>query len=144
MTKMSGILMVRDVMTKNVKTVGIYENVREAVQKMNKFNIGSVVVVDTERRRPIGIVTERDILRMVELHSEPKLFEIKNIMSTPLVTINPNTDIEDAAKLMTKKRIKRLPVIENDRLVGIITSSDIMKASPKLVSVFMDLLREIS
>ncbi|MCP8322615.1 MAG: CBS domain-containing protein [Candidatus Methylarchaceae archaeon HK02M2] len=141
---MSGILMVRDVMTKNVKTVGIYENVREAVQKMNKFNIGSVVVVDTERRRPIGIVTERDILRMVELHSEPKLFEIKKIMSTPLVTINPNTDIEDAAKLMTKKRIKRLPVIENDRLVGIITSSDIMKASPKLVSVFMDLLREIS
>jgi len=144
MTKMSGILMVRDVMTKNVKTVSIYENVREAVQKMNKFNIGSVVVVDTERRRPIGIVTERDILRMVELHSEPKLFEIKKIMSTPLVTINPNTDIEDAAKLMTKKRIKRLPVIENDRLVGIITSSDIMKASPKLVSVFMDLLREIS
>ena len=144
MTKMSGILMVRHVMTKNVKTVGIYENVREAVQKMNKFNIGSVVVVDTERRRPIGIVTERDILRMVELHSEPKLFEIKKIMSTPLVTINPNTDIEDAAKLMTKKRIKRLPVIENDRLVGIITSSDIMKASPKLVSVFMDLLREIS
>ncbi len=132
------VLMVRDVMTRNVKTIGMNDSVREAVQKMNKFNIGSVVVVDNERRRSVGILTERDILRMVELYPEPKIFEVKKIMSTPLVTIDPNTSIEEAARLMTKRGIKRLPVIEDDRLVGIITSSDIMKASPKLISFWCE------
>ncbi|MCP8305109.1 MAG: CBS domain-containing protein [archaeon] len=132
------VLMVRDVMTRDVKTVGMNDSVREAVQKMNKFNIGSVVVVDTERRRPVGILTERDILRMVELYPEPTIFEVKRIMSTPLVTIDPNTSLEEAARVMTKRGIKRLPVVEDNKLVGMITSSDIMRASPKLVSFWIE------
>jgi len=68
---MSGVLLVRDVVTKAVKTVRMDTSVKEAVEKMNKFNIGSVVVMDMERRRPIGILTERDILRMVEQYPEP-------------------------------------------------------------------------
>ncbi len=131
--------MVRDAMTQAVKTVGTNASIEVAVRKMNKFNIGSVVVVDTERRRPVGIVTERDILRLVERYPEPLIVKVKQVMSQPVVTIDSETSIEEAARLMAKKRIKRLPVVEEDRLVGIITSSDIMKASPRLVSLLMEL-----
>jgi len=79
---LSGILLVRDVMTSAVKTVKVADSVMEAVRKMNKFKIGSVIVMDGER--PVGIVTERDILeRVVEQGIDPNLMEVKNIMSTP-------------------------------------------------------------
>lgn len=138
---LSGILLVRDIMTKDVKTVGIDTSVRDAVQKMNKFRIGSVVVMDIEKKRLLGILTERDILRLVELQPEPFILKVKEVMSSPLVTVGADTSIEDAARLMAIKQIKRLPVIDNDRLVGIITSSDIVRASPILVATLTDLLR---
>lgn len=137
---LSGVLLVRDFMTRAEKTVRIDANVREAVKKMNKFNIGSIIVM--QGRRPVGILTERDILRrIVESFLEPSLIKVKEIMSHPLVTIKSDVSIEEAARLMTKKRIKKLPVVENDRLVGIITSTDLMRAGPKLVYLLEDLLR---
>jgi len=134
---MAGVIMVRDFMTQDVKTVGIDATIEEAVQKMNKFAIGSVVVVDTERRKPLGIVTERDILRLVEQYPEPLVLKVKQVMSQPLISTDSDTSIEEAARLMVKNRIKRLPVVENDRLVGIVTSSDIMSTSPKLIGLIM-------
>jgi len=132
--------MVRDVMTKAVKTVRIDSNVREAVQKMNKFDIGSIVVVDN--RKPVGIITERDILRrIVEQSIDPSIVKVREIMSQPIVTVDSDTSIEEAARLMAKKQIKKLPVVENDRLVGIITSMDIMRAAPMLFSLLEELLR---
>lgn len=131
---MAGVFTVRDVMTKAVKTVKVNGNVKEAVQKMNKFNIGSVVVVDG--RRPVGILTERDILRrIVEQCIDPSIFKVKDIMSSPVETIDPDINIEDAARLMTKKGIKKLPVVEDDSLVGIVTSMDLMRAAPELVDL---------
>ena len=134
---MAGVIMVRDFMTQDVKTVGIDAIIREAVQKMNKFAIGSVVVVDTKRRRPVGIVTERDILRLVEQYPAPLVLKVKQVMSQPLITTDYDTSIEEAAKLMVKNGIKRLPVVENGRLVGIVTSSDIMSTSPKLTGLII-------
>ena len=134
---MAGVIMVRDFMTQDVKTVGIDATIEEAVQKMNKFAIGSVVVVDTERRKPLGIVTERDILRLVEQYPEPLVLKVKQVMSQPLISTDSDTSIEEAARLMVKNRIKRLPVVENDRLVGIVTSSDVMSTSPKLIGLIM-------
>lgn len=132
--------MVRDFMTRAVKTVRIDANVRDAVKKMNKFNIGSIVVVDG--KRPVGIITERDILRrIVEEGTDPSMIEVKQIMPHPTVTIQPDASIEEAAKLMAKKRIKKLPVVENDKLVGIITTMDLTRASPKIVSLMEELLR---
>lgn len=132
--------MVRDVMTKAVKTVRIDSTIREVVQKMNKFDIGSIVVVDD--RRPVGIITERDILRrIVEQYIDPSIVKVNEIMSQPLMTVDPDASIEESARLMAKKQIKKLPVVENGRLVGIITSMDIMRAAPKLVSILEELLR---
>jgi CBS domain-containing protein len=139
--ELSGAFLVRDVMTKAVKTVGIDDLVKDAAEKMTKFNIGSVVVMDIERKKPIGIITERDVLTLVTGYPEPLMHRVRDVMSQPLVTVDSGSTIEETARLMAEKHVKRLPVIENDRLVGIVTSSDIVRASPIIVNILMDLLK---
>jgi len=135
---MAGALLVRDIMTKTLRTVKPNSSVLDAVQKMNKFNIGSILVVDG--RKPVGIVTERDILRrVVELSMEPSIVKVSDIMSHPVITINPDATIEEAARLMTVRQIKKLPVVEEDGVVGIITTMDIMKAAPRMMDLFGEL-----
>jgi len=137
---MSGILLVRDIMTRNVKTVRTDDNVRGAVLKMNKFRIGSVIV--TNNGRPVGIITERNILqRIVEPGLDPAMVRAKDIMSSPLVTIDANAVIEEAAKIMATKRIKKLPVVEGDRVVGIVSTSDIVRSNPTQLGILEELLR---
>jgi CBS domain-containing protein len=137
---LSGILLVRDVMTPSVKTVRVTDSVMEAVRKMNKFKIGSVIVMDGER--PVGIVTERDILgRVVEEGIDPNLMEIKNVMSTPLITVEPEVNMEDAARLMSKKRIKKLAVVKEGRLMGVVTTMDLVRHSPELIDLLQEMLR---
>jgi len=137
---MTGILLVRDFMSKDVKTVRTDATVKEAVSKMNKFRIGSIIVI--EGKRPVGIITERDILeRIVEPCMEPTAIRAKEIMSSPVVFTSPDGNIEDAARLMATRKIKKLAVMENGKLVGIVTSMDLMKASPKLISLIEELSR---
>ncbi|UCH37209.1 MAG: CBS domain-containing protein [Candidatus Bathyarchaeota archaeon] len=137
---MSGTLMVRDVMTTAVKTVRIDTSVRDAVRKMNKFFIGSILIVD--EKRLVGILTERDILRrIVEQGTDASIIRVKDIMSSPVITVHPETNIEDAAQLMTQKQIKKLPVMEEGKLVGVVTSMDLMQAAPTIVKLLEDLLR---
>lgn len=133
-------MIVRDVMAKNVKTVKTDDTVHAAVQKMNKFDIGSVVVVSSGR--PIGIITETNIMRrIVEPRMDPATVWAKDIMSSPLTTIDENTPLEEAAKIMVDKKITRLPVMKDDKLVGLISSTDILKASPTQLGILDELLR---
>jgi len=137
---MIGAFLVRDFMTQAVKTIEAGASVRDAVRKMNKFNIGSIIV--TDGRRPVGILTERDILRrIVEQSIDPSLVHVKEIMSSPVTSVDPDVSVEDAARLMAKRGIKKLPVVKDGKLVGIVTSLDLMKAGPKLVDLLEDLLR---
>ena len=137
---MSGILLVREVMTTNVKTVRPFSTVKDVVQKMNKFGIGSVVVVEEDR--PVGIITERDIMRSIaEQFFDPSVVKVKDIMSTQLVTISADVSVEEAARLMATRKIKKLPVVENEKLVGIVTSMDVMRANPKIVGLLEELLK---
>ena len=137
---MTGALLVRDFMSTNVKTIRTDATVKEAVSKMNKFRIGSIIVM--EGKRPVGIITERDILeRIVEPCIEPTAIRAKEIMSSPIISTSPDVNIEDAARLMAAKKIKKLAVIENGKLIGIVTSMDLMKASPKLLSLLEELRR---
>jgi len=137
---MSGILLVREVMTTNVKTVRPFSTVKDVVQKMNKFGIGSVVVVEEDR--PVGIITERDIMRSIaEQFFDPSVVKVKDIMSTQLVTISADVSVEEAARLMATRKIKKLPVVENQKLVGIVTSMDVMRANPKIVGLLEELLK---
>lgn len=137
---MSGLIMVRDVMAKNVKTVKTDDTVHAAVKKMNKFDIGSVIV--TASGRPVGIITETNIMRrIVGPRMDPATIWAKDIMTGPLITTDPNADLTEAAKLMAKNNINRLPVMEGDKLVGLLSSTDIVKANPTQLSILEELLR---
>jgi len=137
---MSGIILVRDIMRRNVKTVRTDDSVHAAVLKMNKFQIGSVIV--TNNGRAVGIITERNILeRIVEPRLDPATIWAKDIMSAPLVTVDPNDTVDEAAKIMAQKRIKKLPVVEGDKIVGVVSTSDIVRANPTQIGILEELLR---
>ena len=136
---MSGIILVRDIMAKNVKTVRTDDSVHDAVVKMNKFDVGSVIVVNN---RPVGIITSKNVLtRVVEPRLDAGTVRVKDIMSSPLITIEPDAAVEDAAKLMAKKRIKKLVVMDQDKIQGIISTSDIVRASPTQLRILQELLK---
>jgi len=137
---MSGIIIVRDIMTRNIKTVRPDDTALDAVRKMNKFRIGSVIVVNSGR--PVGIITERNILQeIVEPRHDPATMKAKDIMTRPLITIDPHTAVDEAAKIMATNTIKTLPVVDKDKILGIVTSSDIVRNSPTQLSILDELLR---
>jgi CBS domain-containing protein len=137
---MSGIILVRDIMAKNVKTVRTDDSVLEAVVKMNKFDVGSVIV--TNNNRPVGIITSKNILtRIVESRVDASMVRAKDIMSAPLITVEPDISLEDAAKLMAYKKIKKLVVMERDKLLGILTTTDLVKANPTQLGILQELLK---
>ncbi|MBN2336751.1 CBS domain-containing protein [Candidatus Bathyarchaeota archaeon] len=137
---MSGLVIVRDVMSKNVKTVKTDDTVHAAVQKMNKFEIGSVIVVSGGR--PVGIITETNILRrIVGPRMDPATVWAKDIMTSPVITIDPNADLAEAAKTMAQRKINRLPVMDGDKIVGLLSSTDIVKANPTQLGILEELLR---
>ncbi len=132
-------LLVRDVMSKNVKTVRPNSTINEVVRKMNKFEIGSIVVADGQK--PIGIITERDILRRVlEVTVASEAMKAKEIMSAPILTIDSQATAEEAATLMNSKRIKKIPVVEEGKLIGIVTSTDIVRTEPRLVETLSKMM----
>jgi CBS domain-containing protein len=122
---------VEDVMTPAVKTVERYASVLEATKIMEDMLLGALVVV--ERSRAVGIITERDVIhRVVNAGLDPKRTSVGEVMSSPVVTITPEASIEKAGQVMVEKRIKKLPVLKNGRLVGIITATDIVREVPHL------------
>jgi len=137
---LAGIVLVRDVMSKNARVVRLDTSVKEVVAIMNKYDIGSIIVV--QGNRPVGIITERDILRrLVEQCLAPETLTAQQLMTSPLITISETASIEEAAKLMAKKGIKRLPVMSNDKLVGIVSYTDIVAKVPTMLSLLEELLR---
>ena len=120
-----------NVMVKKVITVDEKASVKEAADTMNQFGIGSVIT--TRKGKPIGIITERDLLkRIVSEGRNAKKTRVKEIMSSPLVVISPDTDLEEAARLMFEMKIKKLPVTEQNRLVGLVSLTDIARAQPMI------------
>jgi len=126
------LLSVGDVMVTDVVTVEPDVNVRRAVRAMNDFEIGCLVVV--EAGRVVGILTERDVLkRVVDEGRKPEETSVREVMSKPPITISPDADLETAIELMFKHKIKKLPVVENGKLVGLVTFTDLVRAQPALI-----------
>ncbi len=140
MSGTAGIILVRDIMSKDVKVVRPDSSAREVVATMNKFDIGSIVVVQSNR--PVGIITERDILRrIVQPCLPPEALTARQVMTSPLLTTDEATSIDEAAKLMAKEKVKKLPVMANQKLVGIVTLTDIVTKVPALLSILEELVR---
>jgi len=137
---LAGVISIRDIMTVNVKTAHTDAAIIEVIRKMTKFEVGSVVIIDSAKR-PVGIVTERDILRkVVEPRLPVDIVRALEVMSSPLVSISPDTSVEQCAKVMGDKRIKKLPIVEDSKLVGIVTSMDLVRTEPKLIAQLGDLI----
>lgn len=114
-------------MTKKIETIQSHETVFEACNKYKKHNVGSLVVVKDEII--VGIITERDVIEKVVLKGKnTKITNVGEIMTPNLKTIPSLSNIEDASNLMKEYKIKKLPVVYNDNLVGIITETDISHA----------------
>jgi CBS domain-containing protein len=116
---------VKDFMTTNVITIGFHETVLYAAKLMNQQDVGDLVVMEGDV--PRGIVTERDLVRRVMALKKSFDTKVSEIMSDPLITIEDNAPIRDAARKMVKYKIRRLPVTKDKVLVGIIVASDFAK-----------------
>ena len=115
----------KHVMSAPVITMGVKGNLGSVARKMVQHNIGSVVVVDGKKL--IGIVTERDITKQAIKRDKLVKIPVKKIMTKKLVTAPPEMSVQDAFELMLTSKIRRLPVLENDNLVGIVTEKDLMR-----------------
>jgi len=117
---------VKDAMVKDVITVDASTKLIDVLRVMGEMHIGSVVV--TREGRPVGIFTERDMISRVLLKSVDTARSVEEFMSKPITGIGPDYDLKEAARAMVQLNVKRLPVVEDGRLIGIITSSDIVRA----------------
>src|SRR4030067_2114576 len=137
---MASTILVKDIMSKDVRVVRPDTSAQEIVATLNKFNIGSVVVVQKEK--PVGIITIRDILvRLVEQNLAPRVLTARQMMTSPFTSINVEATVEEAAKLMAKKRVKTSPVMEKEKLVGVLSFADIAFKVPALLSLLEESCR---
>lgn len=113
---------VKDFMTTNVITIDAQETVLYAAKLMHQQNVGDLVVMGGGVAK--GIVTERDLVRRVMAEKKPLETKVSEIMSSPLITIDEEAQLKEAARKMVKYKIRRLPVTKKDVLVGIIATSD--------------------
>jgi len=118
--------LVRDIMTKKVITIEPSNTVLEAARIMGEKKIGSLVVKRNDKA--VGIITERGIIRrVVAKNLDPAKITVEDVMSKPLITANPDISVREAVRLMVKNKIRRLPIVKDTDLVGIVTSTDLAK-----------------
>lgn len=130
-------LKAENVMSTEVAVMSESETVKKAAEIMSQEGVSAIIV--TVKGKAIGIVTERDVLkRIVAEDKNARKTKLKEVMSSPLVTIEPDTDLEKAARIMFEKKIKNLPVVHENRLVGLINLQDICLFQPEILK----LLRE--
>jgi CBS domain-containing protein len=131
-------LKVGDIMVKEVVTIDENFSVKEAADIMNKFEIGCLIGV--RRGKAMGILTERDVLkRVVAEGKDASKMKVKEAMSSPLVVAEPNMDLAEAVKLMFQMKIKKLPVVEGKRLVGLVSLTDIARFQPQMITILRQL-----
>jgi CBS domain-containing protein len=135
----SGIsLKVEDVMVKEVITIDENSTVKEAAEIMNKFEIGCLIAV--RKGKAMGIITERDLLkRVVAEAKDANKTKVKDVMSSPLVVVEPSMDLEEAVRLMFQMKIKKLPVVDGKRLVGLVSLTDIARFQPQVIKILKQL-----
>jgi len=143
-------LKLEDVMTKNVLTVGERATVKTVVELMNKHDIGCLIVM--RRKKPVGIVTERDVLKRVLLSpkntkktkvSDILMRKVGEIMSKPLIVEKTQTELRDGVRLMTEWKIKKLPIVENGHLLGLVTYTNIIRSKRYLEQIMSSFMSQV-
>ena len=115
---------VRDAMTEDPRSIGASASVVEAARLMREQHIGSLPV--TEDERLVGMITDRDITtRVVAESAVPETTSVEDVYSRELISVEPDKGLEEALQLMARHQLRRLPVVENGRLVGMVAQADI-------------------
>ncbi len=137
---MASNILVKDIMSRDVKVVRNDTSVQEVVATMTKFDKDAILIVQSGK--PTGIITVKDILVRAVEHGMPLNSIIARMIYTnPLVTIDENATVEEAANLMKHWRIKHLPVTQDEKLVGMITDRDVVYSVPSLMSTMEEFCR---
>jgi len=114
---------IREIMSKHVVTIDEGKSAIEAARLMTEKGIGSLMV--TKEGKTIGIITERDlVVRVLAKGVDPRTTKVEEVMTKPIITSTPDTPIADVVKLMSRYKIRRVPIVENETLVGIVTAYD--------------------
>ncbi|NJD02939.1 MAG: CBS domain-containing protein [Ruminiclostridium sp.] len=117
-------MIVKDIMTRNVAYINPDSSVTEAAQLMQKHNVGSIPVCD--KNGVIGLVTDRDIVvRNVAHGTDPNSTPVKSVMTSKVTTVSSDMDVEQVTGIMSKNKIRRIPVVDNNMLVGIVALGDL-------------------
>ena len=123
---------IREIM-RPARTVPIGASVKDAARIMNKHSIGSLIIFDEKKKSIAGIITERDILEKVTADDKiASKIKVDDIMTKNVISISPEAYIDDAVYLFIQHKIKKLPVVENGELVGIVTSTDLITNSSEV------------
>jgi CBS domain-containing protein len=113
---------IRDIMTDEVECCTLLDNVYEVASKMKELNVGAIPIVD--QKKLVGMITDRDIVIRGIAERHPPSSKVEDIMSNNLITISPDASSREAVKLMAENQIRRLPVVEGDELIGIVSLGD--------------------
>lgn len=129
----------KDIMVREVVKGDLNMSVLEAARVMRKYDVDSIVVLD--HGEPVGIVTEGDIIsEVVSKDLKPSKMKLKDIMTSPLITASPNDRLSDIAKKMARERIRKIPIIDDGKLVGIVADVDIISVSSEMNSILAELI----
>lgn len=115
---------VKDIMTNQIILVDSSISVNDAAKKMENSEVEAIIVM--EGNEPRGIITDRDFAIKIAAHAFPIDTPARRVMSTPIITIGPDEHISEAADLMSTRKIRKLPVIDDDKIIGIVTATDIV------------------
>jgi CBS domain-containing protein len=134
---------VRDTMTEGPRSIAASASVVEAARMMRKEHIGALPITDNEQL--VGMITDRDIAtRVVAEAADPKTTSVGDVSSRDLISIEPDNDLEEALQLMARHQVRRLPVVENGRLVGIVAQADIALKENEKTGALVEAISEPS
>jgi CBS domain-containing protein len=129
-----------DIMTRKPVTATPKITVSEGLKIMLAKHVGSLVIVENNSLK--GIVTETDLLeKVLAKNKDPRNMTMSDVMTKKLITIGPGEDIRSIAEIMTKRDVRRLPVVENKKLIGLVTIKDVLKAEPHIIDVLINKMK---
>jgi len=134
-------MLVKDIMSSPVVTIDENETADKAAQLMDKNDVGCVIVT-SKQGKPLGIITERDlVVRILAKNTQPNKTTAKEVMSSPLITIDPDVTLSEAARRMSRLNIRRLGVLYKGNIVGLVSSKDILAVTPELIEIIQEKAR---